>query len=349
MGANRSCTRTTQARSSSALRPALLPGNLPRHALPHGHRQIPRPWRQCLEFSQTQRAHSSSSRSGSSARPECRFSGDTRALDRSAKVADGPPATEPSPEFFGDSGLRLASGCGHGKFGDLGPEARAPRAAYRLADPSGSTPIAAAALPKGEGQAGPQARRRKDSRTLPAMQRCRSLIAPLLSRWRVESVAARRLGLPVCCVDGSTGSKRLSAIGSRATHRGRKRQDFLATLPCERCFSVAVLSSIIRRPRRTGRRPERIELEARHPGSSTRTREVTLALAQPGVASTKLRASSPLTGTGTARLQHARKRAAHLKTALLGRMWKGTPTPYDPRAGGKGTHPGVYQSRCRQF
>jgi hypothetical protein len=36
---------------------------------------------------------------------------------------------------------------------------------------------------------------------------CHNLIIPLLGRWRVESGSARQLGLPVRCVDGSTGSK----------------------------------------------------------------------------------------------------------------------------------------------
>ena len=58
------------------------------------------------------------------------------------------------------------------------------------------------ALAKGEGRAGPQAGDEKDPRTLPSDAACHSLIAPLLGRWRVESGAARQLGLPARCGDG---------------------------------------------------------------------------------------------------------------------------------------------------
>ena len=70
-----------------------------------------------------------------------------------------------------------------------------------------------------------------------------------------------------------------------------------------------------------------------------------MALAHPDVASTASAAASPLAATGAARLQLAPKRAAHHTTPWLGRTWKGKPTPYDQRGGGKGHIPSSIESR----
>jgi hypothetical protein len=178
----------------------------------------------------------------------------------------------------------------------------------RWASPPGG--VSALALAVSEGGRRPATK--NDSRTRPCS-------VPQFVSSAVRSTAGRVRHCATARLAGvlrrrSTGSERLSPC--RETHRGRKGRAALATLPCASCFSVAMLSSIIRTsPSLTGRMAQAYRAQsAAHHGI---VREDTRGYVGPGPPRrclTRITRLVPLAGTGAARLELALKRAAHLRS-----------------------------------